>query len=192
MLQPFKVLKIDAKQIFFQLVTPRITDTRSRRLPDSTILGVGDSPYQRYAESVTPWLNDTGSRRLSVSRIRGADDSPYHRYSEFSFKKFNSWLSVSVMWGVVDSAYQWCGESLTPRIVESESRRLRVLLIRRVVDSPYPWVGESFFKYEYLREFEAKIGTARNVVWGTYTEPINAKTSENPVRFHVPLILQKK
>ncbi len=30
------------------------------------------------------------------------------------------------MRGVVDFAYQWCGESLTPRIVESESRRLRV------------------------------------------------------------------
>ncbi len=25
-------------------------------------------------------------------------------------------------------------------------------------------VGESFFDYEYLREFEVKIGTARNVV----------------------------
>jgi hypothetical protein len=65
MLQPFKVLKIDAKLIFFQLATPRITDTRSRRLPDSTILGVGDSPYQRYAELATPRLNDTGSQRLS-------------------------------------------------------------------------------------------------------------------------------
>ena len=27
---------------------------RSDRLPDSTIRGVGDSPYQRYAESATP------------------------------------------------------------------------------------------------------------------------------------------
>ncbi len=91
------------------------------------------------------------------------------------------------MRGVVDSAYQWFGESATPRIVELESRRLRVSLIRRVADSPYRWVGESFFEYEYLREFEAKIGTARNVVYGTYAEPIYAKTSENPVRFHVPL-----
>jgi hypothetical protein len=53
MLQLFKVLKIDAKLIFFQLATPRITDTRSRRLPDSTIWGVGDSPYQRYVKSAT-------------------------------------------------------------------------------------------------------------------------------------------
>ncbi len=32
------------------------------------------------------------------------------------------------------------------------------------VDSQTHRYGESFFKYEYLREFEAKIGTARNVV----------------------------
>ncbi len=33
-----------------------------------------------------------------------------------------------------------------------------------LVDSRTHRYGESFFKYEYLREFEAKIGTARNVV----------------------------
>ncbi len=43
-----------------------------------------------------------------------------------------------------------------------------------------PRLGESFFDYEYLREFEAKIGTARNVVYGTYAVPIYAKTPENP------------
>ncbi len=31
-------------------------------------------------------------------------------------------------------------------------------------ESPTRRVGESFFYYEYLREFEAKIGTARKVV----------------------------
>jgi len=35
--------------------------------------------------------------------------------------------------------------------------------------------GESFFDYEYLREFEVKTGTARNIVYGTYAEPIYAK-----------------
>jgi hypothetical protein len=133
MLQLFKVLKIDAKLIFFQLVTPHITDQRSRRLPDSTIRGVGDSPYQRYAESATLRLNDTGSQRLSASLIRGVDDSPYHRYSEFSLQKFNSRLSVSVMRGVVDSPYRWVGESPTPRIVDTESRWLPVSLSRGVV-----------------------------------------------------------
>jgi hypothetical protein len=33
-----------------------------------------------------------------------------------------------------------------------------------LVDSPTRRVGESFFDYEYLRKFEAKIGTAQNVV----------------------------
>ena len=32
------------------------------------------------------------------------------------------------------------------------------------VDSPTHRYGESFFEYEYLREFEAKIRTAQNVV----------------------------
>jgi hypothetical protein len=45
------------------------------------------------------------------------------------------------MWGVVDSPTQRYGESAG----SGES-------------------GESFFEYEYLREFEAKIGTARKVV----------------------------
>ncbi len=44
------------------------------------------------------------------------------------------------------------------------------------------------FDNEYLREFEVKIGTARNVVYRTYAEPIYAKTPENPPRCHVPLI----
>ena len=33
-----------------------------------------------------------------------------------------------------------------------------------LVDSPTHRYGESFFEYEYLREFEAKIRTAQNVV----------------------------
>ncbi len=38
-----------------------------KRLPDSAIRGVGDSP-----------INDTRSRQLSDSTIRGVDDSPHH------------------------------------------------------------------------------------------------------------------
>ncbi len=33
---------------------------RSDRLPDSPIRGVGDSPYQRYAESATPCIVESG------------------------------------------------------------------------------------------------------------------------------------
>jgi hypothetical protein len=43
--------------------------------------------------------------------------------------------------------------------------RLKTLVsICILVNSPTRRVGESFFDYEYLREFEVKIGTARNVV----------------------------
>jgi hypothetical protein len=58
MLQPFKVLKIDAKLIFF-----------------STI----DSLYHRYAESSTPRLNDTRSRRLpdSMMTLRITDTASF-------------------------------------------------------------------------------------------------------------------
>ncbi len=162
MLQLFKVLKIDAKLIFFSTsdsLYHRYAESSTPRLNDT---GVGDSPYQRYAGSATLRINDTG-----------VNDSPYHRYAESttlritdiaSFLLKNSIAAVSVMRGVADSACQWCGESSTPRMVESESRQLRVSLIRRVADSPYRWVGESIFEYEYLREFEAKLGTARNVV----------------------------
>ncbi len=127
-------------KFFFQLATPV-----------SPIRGVADSLTQRYGDSATLRINDTRSQRLPDSTIRGVgdspsticgvDDSPYHRYSKFSFKKFNSRLSVSVMRGAVDSAYQWCGESstprigksLTPRIVDTESHRLPVSLSWGVV-----------------------------------------------------------
>jgi hypothetical protein len=79
-----------------------------KRLPDSTIRRVGDSPYQRYAESATLRLNDTGSRRLSASLIHGVDDSPHHRYGESAIEFFKRKLAVSVIRRV--------GESMTPRI----------------------------------------------------------------------------
>ncbi len=56
-------------------------------------------------------------------------------------------------------------------------QRLKTLIsIGILVDSPTRRVGESFFDYEYLHKFEVKIGTTRNVVQGTYAEPIYAKT----------------
>ncbi len=63
----------------------------------------------------------------------------------------------------------------------------KIVSIGILVDSLTRRVGESFLDYEYLREYEAQIGTARNVVWGTYVIPISAKTPENPPRCHVPL-----
>jgi hypothetical protein len=40
----------------------------------------------------------------------------------------------------------------------------KIVSIGNLVNSPTRRVGESFFDYEYLREFEAKIETAQNVV----------------------------
>ncbi len=74
-----------------------------KRLPVSTIRGVGDSPYQRYVESATLRLNDTGSRRLSASLIRGVDASLHHRYGESAIEFFKRRLAVSVIRRVVDS-----------------------------------------------------------------------------------------
>jgi hypothetical protein len=48
-------------------------------------------------------------------------------------------------------------------------------------------VRESLYDYEYLRKFEAKIGTAQKVVLGTHEEQISAKSPENPPHCHVPL-----
>jgi hypothetical protein len=87
-----------------------------KRLPDSTIRGVSDSPYQRYAESATLRLNYMGSRRLSASLIHGVEDSPHHRCGE--------------------SAIEFCKKK-TRCIGDTESHRLRVSVMRRVVDSPY-------------------------------------------------------
>ncbi len=103
-----------------------------KRLPNSTIRGVGDSPYQPYAESATLRLNDTGSWRLSASLICGVDDSPHHRYGELAIEFFKRKLCVSVI-----------RESSTPRIVDTKSRRLPVSLSRGVADTVYRWYGES-------------------------------------------------
>jgi hypothetical protein len=61
---------------------------------------------------------------------------------------------------------------------------------RRLGESATLWLGDSgsrWVDYEYLRKFEAKIGTTRHVEKGTYAEPIYAETPENPPSCHVPL-----
>jgi hypothetical protein len=45
-----------------QIATPRLNDMGSRLLSVSTIRRVGDSPYQRYAESATLRIVESGSR----------------------------------------------------------------------------------------------------------------------------------
>ncbi len=65
-----------------------------------------------------------------------------------------------------------------PQLHESESRRLSDSPTCRLGELSTRRVGELVSIYEYLREFEAKIGTARNVVKGTYAEPISAKKKQ--------------
>ncbi len=56
----FEILSFEVLCTVDQIATPRLND-----------MGVGDSPYQRYAESATLRINDTRSRRLPVSLSRG-------------------------------------------------------------------------------------------------------------------------
>ncbi len=74
---------------------------------------------------------------------------------------------------------------MTPRLTIATPRLGEFSFKHSKADSPTP--GESFFDYKYLREFEAKIRTARKVVYGIYEEPISAKSPENPPHCHVPL-----
>ncbi len=53
-----------------------------KRLPDSTIRGVGDSPYQLHAESAT-------------LRQPGVDDSPHHWYAESTTPRMSRLLNPS-------------------------------------------------------------------------------------------------
>jgi hypothetical protein len=85
-----------------------------KRLPDSTIRGVGDS-NQRYAEST----------------IRGVDDSPHHWYAESTTPRITGMVSRLLNF-LKENSYGWYGESSTPRIVDT-----------RVADSPYRWVSGS-------------------------------------------------
>ncbi len=51
----------------------------------------------------------------------------------------------------------------------SRSRRVGFSMSKRKLgESATPGLGESIFHYEYLRKYEAKINTARNVELGTY------------------------
>ncbi len=112
-------------------------------LPDFTIRGVSDSPYQQYAESATLRLNDTGSQRLSASLIRWVDDSPHHRYGELAIEFFKRKFAVSVIRRVGDSLFRCVRESPTPQIVDTESHRLPVLLSRGVGESTTSRIGDT-------------------------------------------------
>jgi hypothetical protein len=65
----------------------------SDRLPDSTIRGVGDSQYQRYAESATPRIVESGSRfqiRISPRIAVGYYAKTYKRCRLLRLKILNA------------------------------------------------------------------------------------------------------
>ncbi len=86
-----------------------------KRLPDSTIRGVDDSPHHWYAESTTPRITDTESRLLTFLK----ENSLYRGYGESSTPRIvdteSRRLPVSLSRGVDDSAYRWYGESLVEK-----------------------------------------------------------------------------
>ncbi len=135
-----------AEIFIFEIRLPAITNSRSHPLS-----------VRWYGESPTPRIVESGSRRLPASLICGVSDSPHHRYEESAIEFFKRKLSVSMIRRVVSSPHQWYGESPTPRIVDSESRRLHLSPIRRVDNSPvslsrgvddtaYRWYGKSLFE----------------------------------------------
>jgi hypothetical protein len=90
------------------------------------------------------------------------------------------WLSIatpdSVSRRLPDSPIRRVSDYPTRRVWESPTLRLAEFSFKHYKnDSLTRRVGESFSDYEYLCEFEVKIGTARKVVYGIYEEPISAK-----------------
>ncbi len=64
-------------------------------------------------------------------------------FDRFALLRFDIHWEFSFKSSIADSPYQWCGESATLRIIDTESQRLPVSLIRGVGDSPYHWYAES-------------------------------------------------
>jgi hypothetical protein len=57
--------------LLFEILSFEVHGRSDSDSPTQPIRGVGDSPYQRYAESATLRINDTRSRRLPVSLSQG-------------------------------------------------------------------------------------------------------------------------
>ncbi len=91
-------------QQYGESATLRINDTRSRRLSDSTIRGVDDSPHHWHAESASEFFK----RKLTVSVIRRVIDSAYRWYGESPTPRIvesgSRRLRVSVIRGVASLA----------------------------------------------------------------------------------------
>ncbi len=134
------------------------------------------------------WRCFKGSRNYSMA------DSPTHRYGKSIFDyeylhEFQAKIKTArkLVWGTyADLNYaNYAGHCFS---FFSSSGTTCISFKNSIADSPTHRYGESTFHYEYLHEFEPKVETARKLVWGTYADLNYAKTSENSVHCHVPLI----
>ncbi len=128
-----------------------------------------------------------GSRRLPDSPSRGVDFD-YEYLHDFEAKIETT---RKLVWGpmltwimqiMLVASFFFAGSSDTTCTSFKNS----------IADSPTHRYGESIFDYEYLHKFEAKIETARKLVWGTYADLNYAKTSENSVHCRVSLIKKER
>jgi hypothetical protein len=117
----------------------------------------------RLAESEGFWmfirkLSESASRRLSNSASQRLSNSA-SRYGE-SGSRYSNFLKFILKL----QQFKWLNQPLKRSIWRKRSQRCNVLspLIYLMVWTPR--VEELFFDYEYLCEFEAEIGMARNVV----------------------------
>jgi hypothetical protein len=177
-----------------------LPDSVSQGIAGSLYWWVGESPSPHISESQTPCISESptpcisesGSHQLPASVNRGVANSPYWWVGESAIKLLKE-----------NSPYWWIGESATPQLSDSGSCCLNTFLktlwlkesgSRGVADSTCRWVGESesrwlqrvgnspncsvaewFFDFEYLHKFEAKVRTAKTVVYGNHIKPIYAK-----------------
>ncbi len=92
------------------------------------------------------WLlavNDMGSRRLSISVIWGVANSAYQWYGELPTSCINNTRSHRLPVSMIQGAWYWIFKKKTLRIDDAESRSLPAPVIRGVVDTSYRWYGES-------------------------------------------------
>jgi hypothetical protein len=114
-------------------------------------------------------LPDSASRRIGFWMFKresgsghGESGSRYSNFFKFSIEFPNfKWLNQPFKRSIWQKISHGCNV-LSPLIYLKVWKK--IVSIGILVDSPTQQVGESFFDYEYLRKFEAKIGTARNVV----------------------------
>ncbi len=158
----------------------------------------------------TPRLGQSGSRRVGFwmfkknSPSRGVAYSPTRWVGRWVGElAFECLKENSASQRIGDSPTLQVGELATPRLAKSGSRygelgsrysnflkfTITIDLLRglkkivTIGNSPTRRVRESFFDYEYLRKFKAKIGTARNVVCRTGL----CKNPRIPPHCHFPL-----